>query len=182
MTTRPGAWRSAALLGLSAVWLLLLCAPVLAHARLVEAYPAEEEILAGSPEQVRLRFSEHVEAAFDPIKVYDEGGERVDEDDARVDPDDARALIVGIGELAGGSYAVEWRITSTDGHVIDGTYGFSVTGSNESPSAAQAVNGDDIEEPASPEDEEGGAVHGIHVAVLGIGALVVLVMALLRRR
>lgn len=127
MTLRPSTRRPIALLVLSAVWLILSCGPVLAHARLTETYPADGEALAEPPEQVRLRFSEPVEAAFDPIKVYDQGGDRVDEDNARVDPDDAKALIADLGELPGGSYAVEWRVTSVDGHVVDGTYRFSVT-------------------------------------------------------
>lgn len=183
MTIGTDVRRPAALLGLSAVWLLLACGPVLAHARLEETYPPDGEALAGPPEQVRLRFNEPVEAAFDPIKVYDQGGDRVDEDDARVDPGDAKTLVADLGDLPGGSYSVEWRVTSADGHVVDGTYGFSVAASDEAPSAAQAPDSDDAEEPEpASQNAEGGFVHATHAALLGLGALVVLVVALLRRR
>ncbi len=175
--------RSAALLGLSAVWLLLLCGPALAHAELVEAYPADGDALAESPDQVRLQFTEPIEAAFDPVKVYDQQGNRVDEDDARVDPDDAKVLAAGLEELPDGSYTVEWRVTSIDGHVVDDTYQFAVTASaGQSPDTPQTDNeGAEEPSPAAQEDVKGGSIHTIHLAGLGIAALVVLVVALVRR-
>lgn len=158
------------------MWLALWCAHALAHAELLQAEPTDGEALQQAPERVRLRFSEPVEAEFSPLKVYDQQGSRVDEDNARVDPDDARALMVDLEELPEGSYTVEWRVTSVDGHIIDGTYQFTV--------AAQAGEADVVEkpDPAPREDTEGGSSHIIHLAVLGLGALVVLALALLRRR
>ena len=94
------------------------CSPALAHATLRES-PASGASLRGTPEQVRLRFSEPVDAEFDPVRVFDAEGERVDEDDARVDPEDARVLPAGLEDLPQGSYRVEWRVTSVDGHVVE---------------------------------------------------------------
>jgi copper resistance protein C len=176
--------RPAALFGLSAVWLLLLCGPALAHAELVEAYPADGDALAESPDQVRLQFTEPIEAAFDPVKVYDQQGNRVDEDDARVDPDDAKILVAGLEELSEGSYTVEWRVTSIDGHIVDDTYQFAVTASaGQSPDTPHSDH-EDAEEPnaASQEDVEGSSIHTIHLVGLATAALVVLVVALVRRR
>jgi hypothetical protein len=106
----------------------------------------------------------------------------VDEDNARADPDDAKALVAGLQELSDGSYTVEWRVTSLDGHVIDGTYQFAVVGAGGSP-ATQSVN-NDVEKPDSTPQEsaEGGSIHVVHGAILGLGTLVILAMALLRRR
>ena len=81
----------------------------------------------GTPEQVRLRFSEPVDAEFDPVRVFDAEGERVDEDDARVDPEDARVLLAGLEDWPCCSYRVEWRVTSVDGHVVEDAYAFNVT-------------------------------------------------------
>ncbi len=173
---------SATIFWLSTIWLLLLGGPALAHAELVETSPADGDTLAEVPGQVRLQFTEPIEAAFDPVKVYDQQGNRVDEDDARVDPDDAKVLAAGLEELPDGSYNVEWRVTSLDGHVVDGTYQFAVARAVESPAAAQSV-GNDVEEPDSAPQESagGGSTHIIHGAILGLGALVVLVLALRRR-
>jgi methionine-rich copper-binding protein CopC len=129
MSPRVSTRRLVVLLWLSVGWLLLSCVPAMAHATLVQQTPAAGARLAEPPEQARLRFNEPVDAEFDPLKVYDAEGKRMDEDDARIDPNDARVLVEGLEELPRGSYKVEWRVTSVDGHVISGKYGFSVTGS-----------------------------------------------------
>ena len=129
MKARLGAWRLAACFGLSVAWLLLSCGSALAHARLTESYPTNEETLADSPEQVQLLFNEPIEAEFDPLKVYDQQGNRADQDDARVDPDNARVLVGSLKELPVGTYTAEWRVTSLDGHVIEDAFDFTVTAS-----------------------------------------------------
>ena len=141
MSPRVSTRRLVVLLWLSVGWLLLSCVPALAHATLLQATPAGGARLGESPEQVRLRFNEPVDAEFDPLKVYDAEGERVDKDDARVDPNDARDLVEGLKDLPKGSYKVEWRVTSIDGHVVSGEYGFSVTGSGGQDSQNGANNG-----------------------------------------
>ncbi len=126
-----------------ALWLAVLCVPALAHATLVQESPAAGASLDQPSGQVRLTFSEPVDAEFDPLKVYDAEGNRVDEDDARVDPDDARVLLVGLEELAEGSYRVEWRVTSIDGHVIEDAYAFNVAaGPGENGGGSKANAGD----------------------------------------
>jgi methionine-rich copper-binding protein CopC len=179
----PYTRRSAALFGLSIVWLLLLCGPALAHAELIEAYPADGDTLAEPPDQVRLQFTEPIEAAFDPVKVYDQQGNRVDEDDARVDSDDAKVLVAGLEELSEGSYTVEWRVTSIDGHIVDDTYQFAVTASAGQAPDTPHTDHEGTEEPnsVSQEDVEGSSIHTIHIAGLGIATLVVLLVALVRR-
>lgn len=182
MTTGSGAWRAAALLGLSAVWLLLSCGAVLAHARLVETYPADGETLAEPPEQVQLRFNEPVEAAFDPIEVYDQEGYRVDEEDARVSPEDRRLLVADFGELSEGSYTVEWRIASADGHPIDGEYAFAM---NASAAGTGAGNPIAPVERSVEQDEVGSRWGGVLVPIFGVllvCALAVVGLVMLRRR
>jgi len=161
MTPRAGSRWLLTLLWLSAVWLLLSCVPALAHARLVQEQPADGATLAESPDRVELRFSEPVDAEFSPLEVRDSEGERVDEDNVRIDPADARVLIVDLEELSGGSYTVEWRVTSIDGHVVEGRYGFAVTdaGEDQPPSDARGAEGQRAEEHAG-HTERGSAVHG----------------------
>ncbi|HEX2054795.1 MAG TPA: copper resistance protein CopC [Actinomycetota bacterium] len=179
-------WRLAALLGLSAVWLVLVCVPVMAHATLIETYPANGNTLAESPEQVQLRFDEPVEAEFDPIEVYDRQGNRVDRGNARVYPDDARVVVVDLEELPEGSYTVDWRVTSADGHPVSGTYGFAVDASAAGTEGVgnPIVQVDPIEQPA--EQQQTGSARGIiRTLVLGlllVGALVVAGFVVLRRR
>jgi methionine-rich copper-binding protein CopC len=177
---KPGTWRLAVLLGLSAAWLLLLCGPALAHARLMETYPTDGGTLIEPPEQVQLLFNEPIEAEFDPVEVYDQEGERVDEDDARVSSNDARLLVVDLGKLSEGSYTVEWRVTSADAHPVSGAYGFGVDASAAESSAGAGEPIEPIE--PSVEQEEAGPAWVTILAVLLVGTLVAVGAATLRRR
>jgi len=182
MLPRASTRRLTGLLWLSVVWLLLSCVPALAHATLLQQTPAAGGRLDEPPDQVRLRFSEPVDAEFDPLKVYDAEGDRVDEDDARVDPNDARVVVEGLKELPKGSYKVEWRVTSVDGHVVSGEYGFSVTGSGGQDSQNGANNGN---QPEASNGEGAFAVfpRTVVYGTLSIGVLVlVIVLGLLVSR
>jgi copper transport protein len=126
-----------ALLWLSAAWVLLSCVPALAHANLVGSSPPPGSKPSTPPERVELRFSEPVDAGFQPLVVRDAEGNRVDENDARVDPEDARVVLAGLEELREGAYTVKWRVTSIDGHVVEGRYGFAVSdGAGQGPDVA----------------------------------------------
>jgi hypothetical protein len=83
------------------------------------------------PERVELRFSEHVEAEFDPVVVRAADGARVDAHDARVDPEDARIVLADLESVPRGTYSVKWRVTSIDGHVVEGRYAFAVVAAGE---------------------------------------------------
>ncbi len=170
--------RLVAFLGLSVAWLVLSSAPALAHARLVEAYPADGAVLTDSPEQVQLLFNEPVEAEFDPLKVYDQEGDRVDEDNARVSPNNARLLVIDLEELPEGSYTVDWRVTSTDGHPIDDTHEFTVDASAAG-GAGEPI--EPVERSAEQEEAGGGFRHTLHAVGLGSVILIVVVLALLRK-
>src|ERR687893_1758428 len=142
--------RGAVVAGLACAWLLLACAPALAHANLVGASPRPGGEVSKPPERVELRFSEPVDAEFDPVVVRTAEGARVDAHDARVDPEDARVVLADLEKLSEGSYTVEWRVTSIDGHVVEGRYGFAV--------GDPVGHGDDAHGAAGPrvEDRETG--------------------------
>ncbi len=127
---------------------------------------------------MQLLFDEPIEAEFDPLKVYDQGGERVDEDNARVSPNNRKLLVTDLQELPEGSYTVDWRVTSTDGHPISGTRRFAVDASSAG-GVGEPI--EPIERLAEQEASDGGLTHYIHVVGLGLAALVVLVLALLRK-
>jgi copper transport protein len=148
MPNRAARTRVAPLAGLAAAWLLLSCAPALAHATLVEASPARGGEISEPPERVELRFTEPVSAEFDPVVVRAADGARVDARDARVAPEDARVVLAGLEELPEGSYTVEWRVTSIDGHVVEGLYEFAVAAAGEDRFPRDAGNGEKTSEAA----------------------------------
>lgn len=147
-------WWSAAWIPLSLFWLFLFCAPAFAHASLVEAEPAKGARLERAPEEIRLSFSEPVEAEFSPVEVYDSGGERVDLDDARVASEDARVVIAGLEDISEGAYEVQWRVTAVDGHVVDGKHEFAVSDSGEAGGSANAAPDEESRNPEPADRKE----------------------------
>ena len=110
----------------------------LAHAELVEAAPAAGASLVQSPREIRLTFSEAVDASVSSIQLYDRSGRSVrgiGRSTAAPGPAPAiRARLTAV--LPDGLYTVEWRvISSDDGHATAGVYSFGV---RQTPASAQA--------------------------------------------
>lgn len=146
----------------------------LAHAELEKAFPADGRSLSEQPGEVRLAFDDPVRAEFDPIKVTDENGDRVDDGEADTLTDDPDVLVGGLDELPAGDYTVEWRVTSADGDPISGEYGFSVK-----ESAVEAP--EDMGGGGAPEEETGGGSLGVILGVLVVGGIVAAGFLVLRR-
>jgi copper transport protein len=140
MAPRSSVGRLAIVFWLAATWLLLACAPALAHANLVGASPRPGGEVSKPPERVELRFSEPVDAEFDPVVVRTVSGARVDAHNAHVDPEDARVVLADLERVPEGSYTVKWRVTSIDGHVVDGRYAFAVAAAGEDRPSEDAGN------------------------------------------
>ncbi len=98
----------------------------LAHAKLIRSQPGPFEALAASPADVRLWYNERLEDEFNAIEVIDATGQHVQTGTAHVNPQDRTNLLVRLGNLTPGSYAVHWRIFSLDGHPARGRFIFSV--------------------------------------------------------
>ncbi|MCL6640014.1 MAG: copper resistance protein CopC [Candidatus Rokubacteria bacterium] len=116
----------AALIALAMV--LLEPLPAAAHAVLVEASPPPRARLSRPPARVTLVFSERLEPAYARLWVSDDAGRRVDQGDASLGPDDPRRLSVTLPPLPPGRYTVKYRVLSVDGHAVESSLTFTVTG------------------------------------------------------
>lgn len=106
---------------------LLSAAPALGHAQLVQSTPAAGEVLPEQPDQLRLTFSEPIEAGYTSVDLIDEGGVVVLERAGAPDPADRYALIADLPPLADGAYTVLWRtLSAADGHTAQGFLVFGV--------------------------------------------------------
>jgi copper resistance protein C len=112
-------------LALPALW--ALHSGAWAHAHLEKATPAPDSKTT-QVREIRLDFSEAVEAKLSVIKL-ETGEERtVVEPEARPDPKDGKALVVSLYEpLAPGIYRVVWSVVTADGHKVKGSYSFLVS-------------------------------------------------------
>jgi methionine-rich copper-binding protein CopC len=103
-----------------------LAATVKAHAFLDHASPGVGSRVHGSPAEIRVWFTEKLEAAFSKLQVFDEAGQEVDRRNQRLDPHDAAVLVVGVSPLNPGVYKVVWRAVSVDTHTTEGSFKFEV--------------------------------------------------------
>lgn len=96
-----------------------------AHAHLKSELPAADATVS-APRELRLVFSEGVEAQFTQVKVSN-GTAAVAIKSIVTAPGDKKTLIVTPEKpLTAGTYKVEWHAVSVDTHKSDGAYGFTV--------------------------------------------------------
>lgn len=112
--------------GIVAVATVMVCSagPAMAHARLVSATPAPGSTVAAT-RSLSLTFSERMVPAFSAFDVVNAAGETLAV--TTVVGEDGRTISGTLTRpLAAGSYRINWRIASSDGHRMTGTYSFSV--------------------------------------------------------
>jgi copper resistance protein C len=98
----------------------------LAHSRLQRAEPPPESRLKRPPSEVKLTFTERLESSYSSVQVKDERGAQVDRRDAHVDSSNPLLLRASLEPLPPGTYTVDWRVLSIDGHVTEGRFAFQV--------------------------------------------------------
>ena len=95
-----------------------------AHSLLLSSIPKADAVVDGAP-AVTLRFNNRIEKKLSHIRLVSPRGE------AQALPvrtgGDVDALEAPLPPLAAGRYRVDWRVLSTDGHVVSGTFAFSVS-------------------------------------------------------
>jgi copper resistance protein C len=101
-------------------------ARVYAHAFVDHAEPAVGSKVRQIPHEVRLWFTEPVEAVLSSIKVIDAKGRQIDKKDPHPDAKNKALLRVSLPWLTPGSYRVVWRAVSMDTHVTNGDFTFRI--------------------------------------------------------
>jgi methionine-rich copper-binding protein CopC len=101
-----------------------IAGPAAAHARLIGATPAPDSTVAAT-RTVGLTFSERSVPAFSGFDVINDAGEKVAVEVTF--SEDGKTMTGTLARpLAAGAYRVDWRIASSDGHRMTGSYTFSV--------------------------------------------------------
>jgi methionine-rich copper-binding protein CopC len=117
--------RHAVLLLMGFVAAAVASTPARAHSFLVEATPSSKDHVASSPKTVKLRFGGGVEPKYSKLTIEGADGKALGEGSIGV-PDKPRELSMEPPELAPGKYVVRYRVLSTDGHIVEGNYEFTV--------------------------------------------------------
>jgi copper resistance protein C len=121
---------SSILSGIGAIGVLALAtaAPADAHSFLVDASPSAKDHVASAPKTIKLRFGAGVEPAYSKLTI-ETGDGKVLAQGAVGKPDNPRELTLNApSELPPARYIVRYRVLSTDGHIVEGNYEFTVDG------------------------------------------------------
>ncbi|TYP89089.1 copper resistance CopC family protein [Blastococcus xanthinilyticus] len=174
--SRPSALLVVALVALG----ILLASPSVAsaHDGLVGSSPGAGETVATAPSAVELRFSGTPLPLGTEVVVTGPDGGRIDRGAPEIRDD---AVVQPLADAPdAGTYTVQWRSTSADGHPISGSFAFGVTGDGAGGGAAPAPAGS---APAAEPGPAGGgtAFGGLAAGAVGAGALSVLGLLLARR-
>lgn len=162
-----GAGAVVVLLALALCGLVLLAAPVAAHAVLTGTQPERGATVTEQLDMVVLEFNEPV--AFAQVQVAGPDGTRVEEGTPVERGETVQQALSSL--LEPGAYTVAFRATSDDGHPIEDTFEFAYEG----PVATGAAgDGGDVDAGAADADpEEAGDVDlGAPVLVLAVFVLV----------
>lgn len=104
--------------------LLAWTAPAAAHDQLLESDPPADAELATSPAAITLTFSADILDLSSQVVVTDAAGEVVLDTPGTV----AGPVVTAVIEqpFEAGAHLITWRVVSSDGHPIDGTFTFTV--------------------------------------------------------
>lgn len=123
----------------SGLLLVAAAGPAQAHNGLVSSDPADGATVAVAPDHVTLTFTEPAIALGTQVRVVSPAGVAVGVGDpVLTDTSVTQALD---GDLPAGAYTVTWRVTSADGHPVEGALTFTAQGAAALGSAAVPVPG-----------------------------------------
>lgn len=114
-----------AAVAIALVALLVPAAPAFAHDELVSTDPSADAVLDALPAQITLTFSADILDAEGStvLQVTDAAGTSLADGAPIVSGADVTQSLAG---PASGAVTVVWRVVSSDGHPIDGTFSFTV--------------------------------------------------------
>ncbi|OBF15364.1 copper resistance protein CopC [Mycobacterium kubicae] len=144
----PLAWLGVLLAGLT-VSTTLAAGVASAHATRVAADPADNAVVASGPATVSATFNERLQTAFAAMTVVGPDENLWSTGDPSVQ---GAVVSVGVRPLGPvGTYTVNYRVTSADGHVVPGSWSFrlSVPGTG-TPGPSASPPQDDSDLPAWP--------------------------------
>lgn len=145
--------------GLCCLVLGLAAGPAAAHSTVVSSDPADGATIDTGPQRATITFNEPLQPNFPAMTVVGPDGNLWSTGEPVVE---GRNLSIAVGELGpAGVYRMAYRVTSADGHVVDGERTFTLsTPGNGTPGPAANAQGSD------------GGSGGIPVWVYLVGAIV----------
>ncbi|WP_250031209.1 copper resistance CopC family protein [Paractinoplanes maris] len=142
---------------------LLPGVPAWAHAQLVAAAPTRDATLTTAPTEVTLTFNEQLNPDFTTIVLSDAARQRLAASAPQVSGPTGTIRLST--PPTNGDYTVAYRVVSTDGHTVQGSYEFTVA----DPSRPAPVASAPIAEPTAPPTPADGLPAGAFIALGAVG-------------
>lgn len=151
----------AAFIAAAVVAMALTAAPTAsAHAARIAADPAENTALTAGPQRVSATFNEQMQPEFAAMTVVGPDGNLWSSGEPQVQ---GAVLSVGVRPLGpAGTYTVNYRVTSADGHPVSGSWTFRLS------VAATGTPGPSAAKPAEPAGDGGIPVWPFLIAAAAI--------------
>jgi methionine-rich copper-binding protein CopC len=150
---------------LLAVVMMATAGTASAHAIRIATDPAQDAALTHGPARVSATFNEQLQKDFAAMTVVGPDGNLWSSGDTQIEGAIASVAVLPLGPA--GTYTVNYRVTSTDGHVVSGSWSFRLTTAGTGtpgPPAVGAGTGDDGGPPVWP-------FAVVAMVIVGAGAL-----------
>ena len=125
LTTTSALRRTAAALSAAGALTALGLAPAAAHDEVLSTSPEQDAVLETAPEQIELTYSGEIMDIGHQVLVTGPDGQSVTEGPLERDGSQVVQPLAEAGSEEG-TYQVVWRVVSSDGHPIEGTYTYEV--------------------------------------------------------
>ncbi|WP_046873166.1 copper resistance CopC family protein [Mycobacterium sp. UM_NYF] len=119
-------WRALGLIGaVLAVAAMLGAGVASAHAVRVSSDPAPDAVLTAGPARITATFNEQLQTAFASMTLVGPDGNLWSTGEARVQGPAVEVDLRPLGPV--GTYTANYRVTSADGHVVNGSWSFRLS-------------------------------------------------------
>jgi methionine-rich copper-binding protein CopC len=106
--------------------LVLLTSGFAMHLRLVKSAPRDGEVVTSIPTQIRLWFSQKPDVGLTTVKLLREDSTAIELGKVARTDDSLSVMIPLPTAILPGTYIVNWRSVSKDGHAVRGSYRFNL--------------------------------------------------------
>ena len=151
LTTTSALRRTAATVSAVSALTALGLAPAAAHDEVLNTSPEQNAVLESAPEQIELSYSGEIMDIGHQVLVTGPEGQSVTEGPLERDGSQVVQPLAETGSEEG-TYQVVWRVVSSDGHPIEGTYTYQVGDGADTTTAAPSLSSTPTDAPTDGSD------------------------------
>ena len=151
LTTTAALRRTAATVSAVGALTALGLAPAAAHDEVLSTSPEQNAVLESAPEQIELSYSGEIMDIGHQVLVTGPEGQSVTEGPLERDGSQVVQPLAETGSEEG-TYQVVWRVVSSDGHPIEGTYTYQVGDGADTTTAAPSLSSTPTDAPTDGSD------------------------------